>query len=240
MTEPVRTAAKPRPKKAPSGKPKLIRRRPQRPTLRLSPYAWAKLLFLRDAGPTEIGGFGISAPGQPLLVEDVRLVTQRCDWASVDFQDTAVADYFDEQVDRGRRPEEFGRIWVHTHPGASPAPSATDEETFRRVFGACDWAVMFILAAGGASYARLQFGVGPGGSMEIPVELDYGAEFEASARDAWQEEYATCVSPIESPVTAWDLDDRVGLAEFAGVAAGDGGCGFADLLGLEEADYDQC
>src|SRR5688572_2775875 len=96
----VITAAKLRPKKKPSGKPKLIRRRPQHPALRLTPYAWAKLLTLRDAGPTEIGGFGISAPGDPLLVEDVCLVKQRCDWASVTFDDAAVADFFDEQVDQ--------------------------------------------------------------------------------------------------------------------------------------------
>jgi proteasome lid subunit RPN8/RPN11 len=101
---------------------------------------------MRDAGPTEIGAFGLSAPRQPLLVEDVRLVTQRCDWASVEFEDSAVADYFDEQVDRGCAPEEFGRIWVHTHPGGSAEPSLVDEETFARVFGACDWAVMFIRA----------------------------------------------------------------------------------------------
>ncbi len=31
------------------------------PTLRLSPTAWAKLLFLRDLGETEVGGFGIAA-----------------------------------------------------------------------------------------------------------------------------------------------------------------------------------
>ena len=32
---------------------------PSEPVLRFTPYAWAKLLWLRDAGPTEIGGFGI-------------------------------------------------------------------------------------------------------------------------------------------------------------------------------------
>ena len=39
----------------------------------------------------------------------------------------------------------------------------TDEETFARVFGRTDWAVMFILARQGQSYARLRFHVGPGG-----------------------------------------------------------------------------
>lgn len=187
----------PEKKKSPRGKPRLVRRPPQQqPALRITPYAWAKLVYLRDAGPTEIGGFGISAPGDALLIEDVRLVKQSCDWASVSFDDDAVAEFFDEQVDRGRRPAEFGRVWVHTHPGDSPSPSSTDEETFARVFGACDWAVMLILAAGGASYARLRFSAGPGGSLVVPVELAFEAPFEASDHRAWQEEYDACVTPL--------------------------------------------
>ena len=71
---------------------------------------------------------------------------QVCTGVSVAFDDQAVADFFDRQVDLGRRPEQFGRIWVHTHPGNSPEPSMTDEDTFARVFGRTDWAVMFILA----------------------------------------------------------------------------------------------
>ena len=49
-------------------------RRPS--VLRFSPTAWAKLLFLRDAGETEIGGFGISAKDDLLLVEDIEIVAQ--------------------------------------------------------------------------------------------------------------------------------------------------------------------
>src|SRR5690242_2541495 len=87
----------------------------QAPVLRFSPTAWAKLLFLRDAGETEIGAFGISAPDDLLLVEDVELVTQTCTYVTVEFDDAAVAAFFDEQVDLGRRPESFGRLWLHTH-----------------------------------------------------------------------------------------------------------------------------
>jgi len=39
--------------------------RPKVPTLRFSPYAWAKLLYLRDRGDSEVGGFGI----QVVLIE---------------------------------------------------------------------------------------------------------------------------------------------------------------------------
>src|SRR5688572_5243805 len=90
--------------------------------LRLTPYAWAKLLRLRDLGNTEVGGFGISAAHDLLLVEDVCLIRQRCSQVTVEFEDVAVADYFDRQVDRGMKPEQFARIWIHTHPGNSSDP----------------------------------------------------------------------------------------------------------------------
>ena len=133
------------------------------PTLRFSPTAWAKLLYLRNLGNSEVGGFGITAADDLLLVEDVQLVQQVCTGASVAFDDQSVAEFFDQQVDQGRRPEQFGRAWIHTHPGNCPQPSMTDEGTFARVFGRTDWAVMFILARQGQSYGRLRFHVGPVG-----------------------------------------------------------------------------
>ena len=129
------------------------------PSLRLNPTAWAKLLYLRDLGDTEVGGFGISAADDLLYIEEIQLVRQSCDMASVAFDDESVADFFDRQIDAGRTMSQAGRIWLHTHPGSSPQPSRTDEETFARVFGHSDWAIMFILARHGQSYARLQFKV---------------------------------------------------------------------------------
>jgi hypothetical protein len=146
-------------------------------------------LFLRDAGETEIGGFGVAASDDLLFVEDVRLVRQTCTWISAEFDDESVADFFDAQVDKGRRPEEFARLFVHTHPGNSAQPSGTDEATFARVFGCTDWAVMFILARGGQCYARLCYNVGPGAEIELPVEVDYGREFDGSDVLVWHEEY---------------------------------------------------
>ena len=167
----------------------------RRPRLRFSPTAWAKLLFLRDRGSTEVGGFGITPAADLLCIEDIRLVRQNCTAVSVAFEDTAVAEFFEEQVDAGRRPEQFARIWIHTHPGESAEPSRVDEETFRRVFGACDWAVMFILARGGETYCRLRFRAGPGGSFEIPVQIDFERDFAGSDFEAWSEEYASAVRP---------------------------------------------
>jgi hypothetical protein len=151
----------------------------------------------------------MAGTGDLLLVEDIHLIRQTCDWASVAFDDTAVAAFFDEQVDAGRNPTQFARIWVHTHPGNCPRPSLTDEETFERVFGGCDWAVMFILARGGQSYARLQFGVGPRAALEIPVSVEYSGEFPGSDQSTWLAEYATCVTDASSaPALRGDLPDH--------------------------------
>ena len=57
------------------------------PTLRFSPTAWAKLLFLRDYGKTEVGGFGVTPTDDLLYVEDMQLVRQTCSWAHVAFDD---------------------------------------------------------------------------------------------------------------------------------------------------------
>ena len=198
------------------------RRRRTRPPLRLTPYAWAKLLCLRDLGETEVGGFGVSSQDDLLLLEDVQLVRQECTPVTVKFDDSSVADHFDDQVDQGRMPEEFARIWIHTHPGESPYPSRTDEETFARCFGKSDWAVMFILARGGETYARLRFNTGPGSELILPAAIDYRQPFAGTDVPAWKAEYNQMVSvePREPPqkhpaspfpdMTAWpDGFDRM-------------------------------
>jgi len=141
----------------------------------------------------------------------------------VSFDDEAVADYFDQQVDAGLRPDQFGRIWVHTHPGDCPQPSPTDEETFARVFGDCQWAVMFILARDGASYARMRFNPGPVAEAEIPVEIDFSQPFAASDEDAWANEYEHAVTPqrfartprtLVNGVQPRTVDEEDGLEEW--------------------------
>jgi proteasome lid subunit RPN8/RPN11 len=167
------------------------------PTLRLTPYAWAKLIFMRDVGGTEIGAFGISHASDLLLVEDIVMVRQFCTPVTVQFADDAVADYFDDQVDAGRKPEQFSRIWLHTHPGDCPRPSGTDEETFRRCFGQTDWAVMFIVAQGGATYGRLRFNAGPGVDTPLRRAIDYTVPFPAADQERWLAEYEDTVEAVD-------------------------------------------
>jgi hypothetical protein len=131
-----------------------------------------------------------------------------CTAVTVAFDDSAVADFFDDQVDRQLSPERFGRIWIHTHPGRSPEPSFTDEETFERSFSAPAWALMFILARGGESYARIRFQAGPGGQVVLQVRVDYKRAFAASNHDAWRLEYDRFVSTVEEVSLPRSLDGR--------------------------------
>lgn len=142
-----------------------------------------------------MGGFGISSPDNLLFVADLRLLRQETTTVSVKFDDASVAEFFDEMVDAGLRPEQFARLWIHTHPGNSAHPSSVDERTFTRVFGRADWALMFILARDGDTYARLRFNVGPGGSAVIPVDVDYEEPFAATDQLAWAAEYERHVTP---------------------------------------------
>ena len=183
---------------------------PSETQLRFSPYAWAKLVFIRDRTENEVGAFGITPADDLLFVEDIVIVKQTVSIVSVSFDDLAVADYFEHQVDLGRKPEQFARLWLHTHPGCSPNPSITDEATFRRVFGSCDWSVMFILAQEGKSYARLHFKAGPGGDMHLPVCVDYSGSFAGSDIKAWKAEYKQHVKQERRALAAAEPSEFLG------------------------------
>ena len=180
----------------------------QEPVLRFSPTAWAKLVYFRDRGRTEIGGFGITPPDDLLCIEEFMTVQQQVSAATVAFDDEAVADFFEGQVDAGRKPEQFARLWLHTHPGFSPEPSAVDKETFNRVFGGCQWAMMFVLGKSDKTHAQLRFNVGPGGEASIPVAVDYARDFGPSDRKAWESEYQANIHPLKRSLwLGWDDDD---------------------------------
>jgi len=209
-----------------------------------TPYAWSKLLFLRDLGDSEVGGFGISAADDLLLVEDIQLIKQQCTSVMVKFDDVAVADFFDEQVDKGRKPEQFGRIWIHTHPGASPSPSMVDEETFVRSFGKSDWALMFIIAQQGATYSRLRFNSGPGGEVELPVRVDFSSDFSAADQQAWAAEYLEQVTITDGWPALQQISltgsDPYGLINYEDEAfwLENAACAAPDMPGFLDDDFD--
>ena len=168
-----------------------------------APLAWLKLQYLCHAGDTEVGGFGVTARDDLLYVEDFVTVAQDVSSVSVRFRDDAVADFFETSVDAGLTPERFARVWLHTHPGSFVTPSGTDEATFARVFGRCDWAVMFILGRTGRTSARLSFSGGPGAALALRCRVDWKSCPEQLSSggltervQAWRDEYANNVHPV--------------------------------------------
>jgi proteasome lid subunit RPN8/RPN11 len=169
--------------------------------LRFAPRAWLKLAWLCQKADTEVGGFGVTADGDPLYITEFHTIKQECSSVSVEFDDVALADFMEDQVDRGLTPDRFLRLWIHTHPDIGANPSGTDEATFEKKFGDCSHAVMFILAKGGETYARLR--VDGFGETTIPVEVDWSA---------WPED----AGPVADSVQAWadELKANVKRREF--------------------------
>ncbi|MFQ5491855.1 MAG: hypothetical protein ACE5GE_14145 [Phycisphaerae bacterium] len=166
-----------------------------------------KLQFLCHLGETEIGGFGVMPDPTELLVTEFGTVKQQCTLVGVSFDDQAVADYFEQMVDRDLKPDQFARCWLHTHPGDSPEPSGLDEDTFDRVFGRCDWAIMFILARGGVTYCRLRFNAGPGAELLLPVRVRWDLPFGEVDQDQWRAEYEANVV-AEPPMAGTRMCER--------------------------------
>jgi len=172
-----------------------------------APLAWLKLQFFCHAGPTEVDGFGISAADRLLYVEDFVTVRQQTTPVSVRFFDDSVADYFDRCADAGLSVQRTSRIWCHTHPGTSAMPSGTDEETFARVFGRCDWSVMFIVGRTGNTYARLSFSAGPGGQILLPTGVDWSA---------WPSLLDDSASKLADRVASWKQEFAAQIEAFPG------------------------
>lgn len=166
----------------------------QRAELAFTSYAYMKLVTLRDLGPTEVGGFGITDPDNPLgdhvlLIRDLYIPKQRCSAVTVQFDDDGLQDMTEELTDLGYQMRDFFRVWIHTHPGDDPNPSGQDEETFEEVFGDCDWAVMYILARGGDEYARIRFNAGPGAQGKLEPYVSFESRQVLSLKELEKEYY---------------------------------------------------
>lgn len=165
--------------------------------LKFSPYAWAKIIAMRDFGNTEIGGYGITESDDPLLVTDFRLIKQQCSSVTVEFDKEDSIKFVEEMTDKGLSYWQFGSIFLHSHPGNCPNPSITDEENFNKNFSLPHMAVFFIIAKQGATYCRLRYNVSAGTEVTIDSTVDYTTPFPASDKIAWEAEYKEKVSEVK-------------------------------------------
>ena len=173
-----------------------------------TPYAFSKVIYMRDKGETEVGGFCVSIQENPDVIVDFHLVEQVCNSAYCEFTDSGMIDFNDEMAEAGYHPQEYSRMWLHTHPGTSAHPSGLDEETFTNQFGGMDWSAMLIVARGGQTYGRIRYSVGNavdyilGGkerSSTVDLAIDWTAEFSSTEHAQWDDEYDSMVT--EKPTT---------------------------------------
>ena len=154
-----------------------------------TPYAWAKLVHMRDKIACEVSGMGIT-PKLPNLVEDVYFPKQEVQSAYVDIDEDGFAEMVDELASKGLRPDQFMRIWIHTHPsGMGPNPSGRDNQCMDEAFSSPDWAIMMIVAKDGKTFAQMRVNKPFRIESLLDVMIDYKAEFPGSNITAWDAEY---------------------------------------------------
>jgi|GEM_PF-3064552 len=174
--------------------------------LTITPWAWSKIIYMRDRDKSEVSGFGISHPDDPLYIVDFKLVPQVNTGTFTEFLDKALANYLEDMVVSGTPPACCMRIWMHTHPGMGPSPSSHDEATFKRVNEASSWGVMLVVA-NDKEYARLIVHnvEGMEGDRELKVVLALDEVFKGvTAEDytAWEDEYCENVTFGTAPSVA--------------------------------------
>jgi len=163
--------------------------------LRFTPYAWAKLLYLRDKGQTEISAFALSSKDDLLLVHDLLTVKQDASCAHVQMDTNAVSQYFEDLTDEGYELQECARIWIHTHPSGFADPSSEDEKTFHDAFGKCNWAIMFILSRTGETHCVMDVDTAAGRQrFHVPIEIVWDYEFPGSDIEEWDAEHEANVT----------------------------------------------
>ena len=163
----------------------------KKPTLWFSVYAWAKLMYMRDAGSTEIAGMGIAEDENELLyVHDFFTLPQTATVAHYEIDDDAIGTFANNMLEKyNLPPAQTCRINIHTHPGNSAQPSQYDETEFEDNFRTSSFAVMMILAKGNQTYARLKTNDPFEYETILDIAVDWHGQFEAADHETWKKEF---------------------------------------------------
>lgn len=162
--------------------------------LRISPYAYQKIMYFMYRGDTEVTGFGISDPDDDLLIIDFKLVEQECTTCTIDMKADGLTEYVNQRMDEGIYPGKSFRIWIHTHPGNCPNPSSVDEEQFDEFMSDQPWVIMLIFAKDRSTYCRLGVSGGPGATQELDVEVDWSQACQDIDFTILEQEYLDLVT----------------------------------------------
>lgn len=177
---------------------------------RFSPYAYQKVIYMRDKGGTEVSGFCITDPDDKDLITDFQLVKQTCTSVTTEMDKEGLSDFVTNMAEQDIAPSECMRVWLHTHPGSSPSPSGTDEKTFGELLASFPYIVMLIIARGGAKFGRIGFTQGCGGYADVDWDVDWAVPAEITDFEEWDAEYEAFISEevIETRISSSGYSHR--------------------------------
>lgn len=180
--------------------------------LKFTPYAWAKLMYLRNATDNEFGGFGITDDKDLLLVRDIAIIKQEVSSVSFELDPDAHHEYLLEMTEKGYTIDQCMRVWIHTHPGG-PTPSNTDWSNVEEVYSDVDWFVMFI-NGDSANYCSMFVNVkGMRVEQKLLTCIDWEKDCPAIVLDDWESEYLEKVEEKQIIITCKDKKGQIEKTE---------------------------
>ena len=107
-------------------------------------------LALQKPSFLEVSLMGISASEEDIgFITDFVCIPQEASMGLTEPTDEGFAKHWEDMlIDKDISIIRCARFWAHTHPGTSPEPSSTDNDTFKKWYNDSDFGVMYILADG--------------------------------------------------------------------------------------------
>ena len=177
-----------------------------------TPYAYAKMIYMRDKQANEVSCMAIT-PNTLNIIEELYFPRQEVQSAYVDIDEDGLALMCDELAQKGLQPEQFMRIWIHTHPKSMGAtPSGRDRQCMEESFSTPDWAIMMIFSQNGESFAELRMNKPFLMTQKLDIFVDYSSPFPASNKAEWDKEYEKNVKPFQHKATQYNAQNGYGYA----------------------------
>jgi proteasome lid subunit RPN8/RPN11 len=182
-------------------------------TLLIPEFVRLKLATWRDLGNTEVTGFFISDPANPLKIIDAVLVKADCTCVTVDISSDSLMDLYAKMAQEQQVYTDQLRIWWHTHPNMAPIPSGTDRETFESINQSRGLGIMYICGQT-EDYAEMQITDIPTGlTLTRSLEIrPYSSKFSDVNYEELMDEYFACVKDV-SVNHLFDWKKQKGKAE---------------------------
>lgn len=185
----------------------------------INALAWLKLCLIRNTKKGQETAFwGVTDPDNPMYVTDIECVKHYGRHSYVEFDDEALMDWTMQMAGQGIYADRCRRVWIHTHPGNSAAPSSVDWNTMNRLSAGAPYMIMLIVAMDNSTTCHMQSQLSCGdGSEHAPirqtatmeVELDDSVDLAVSGMDVkFMIDYMNYLDEIDLDDLAKHIEER--------------------------------